>query len=245
MKWTTIGAWGVYPKAESATSCYLVEKDGFSVVIDMGSGALSRLQQYITVNEIDAIVISHFHHDHVADIGPFQYACLVNEQLGTLNGPVPIYAAADGDTDFDMLDHVATAGRGYDPNKPLHLGPFTFKFMKTKHPKTCYAMRVTDDETTVVYTADTAFFPELTGFTKDVDLLIAESSFYDGMDGSGPGHMTSTECGRIAEDAGVGKLWLTHLPHFGHLADLVSEAKTVYNGEVELAREGLCFNLRR
>ncbi|MET3683502.1 ribonuclease BN (tRNA processing enzyme) [Alkalibacillus flavidus] len=245
MKWTVIGSWGAYPEAEGATSCYLVEQDGFTLVIDLGSGALSRLQQYIDLSDIDAVVISHFHHDHVADIGAFQYSCLVKEQLGEIEGPVSIYAAADGVTDFDELDHIATAGRLYRIEKPLELGPFTLSFIQTKHPKSCHAIRVENGESAVVYTADTAFFPELAGFAKGSDLLIAESSFYDGMDGSGPGHMTSTECGQLARDASVSQLWLTHLPHFGEHAQLVQEAKAVFDGPVELAREGLVFDLRR
>ncbi|GEN45734.1 MBL fold metallo-hydrolase [Alkalibacillus haloalkaliphilus] len=241
MELKVIGYWGAYPEAESATSCYLLEQDGFKVVIDLGSGALSRLQQYVTVDEIDAVVLSHFHHDHVADLGSFQYACLVQQQLKNIQGHIPVYAANDNETDFNQLNHVATKGKGYQEGQDLHIGPFTFSFQKTKHPKTCYAMRVTNGEKTFVYTADTAFFPELAGFAKGADLLVAESSFYKGMDGAKAGHMTGEECGKLARDASVEALWLTHLPHFGEHGDLVNEAKSLYNGSVTIAYEGLTW----
>ncbi|WP_188207073.1 MBL fold metallo-hydrolase [Alkalibacillus aidingensis] len=242
MKMTVIGYWGAYPEVESATSCYLLEQNGFKVVIDLGSGALSRLQQYTSLDEIDAVILSHFHHDHVADLGSFQYFCLVNQQLNGKKNNVPIYAANDGETNFDLLNHVATKGEAYQVGEDLTIGPFTFSFLKTKHPKTCYAMRITNGENSLVYTADTAFFPELIGFTKGVDLLIAESSFYQGMDGSKAGHMTSEECGRVAREASVGELWLTHLPHFGEQQSLVTEAKSLFTGEIKLAHEGLTWS---
>ncbi|WP_027963866.1 MBL fold metallo-hydrolase [Halalkalibacillus halophilus] len=243
MKLTVIGSWGAYPAANAATSCYLLEHKDWKILIDLGSGALSRLQQYVTVDQINAVVLSHFHHDHVADVGSFQYACLIDQQLQKHEREVPIYAARDDDSAFLALDHVATDARAYKPDEGLQIGPFSFDFIQTKHPKPCYAMRISVEGTTIVYTADTSYFAELTGFAEGADLLLAESSFYYGMDGSVPGHMTSEECGKLAADAEVQQLWLTHLPHFGDHKDLVQEAKQHFHGSVKLAEEGLTFQI--
>ena len=53
--------------------------------------------------------------------------------------------------------------------------------------------------------------------------------------------MTSEEAATIARDANVAELWLTHLPHFGERTQLVSEAKAVFSGKVQLAKTGLMW----
>lgn len=78
MKMTVVGFWGGFPEAGEATSGYLFEHDGFRLLVDCGSGVLAQLQKYITPSHIDAVVLSHYHHDHVADIGVLQYARLIN-----------------------------------------------------------------------------------------------------------------------------------------------------------------------
>src|SRR5690606_8849205 len=105
----------------------------------------------------------------------------------------------------------------------------------------CYAMRITNGEKTIVYTADSSYLPQFIDFSKDADLLVCECNLYSGNDGSISGHMTSTEAGKIAKEAGVKKLLLTHLPHYGNHADLVAQASIEYDGPVELAKEGWTF----
>ena len=65
MKMTVVGFWGGFPEAGEATSGYLFEHDGFLLLVDCGSGVLAQLQKYITPSHIDAVVLSHYHHDHV------------------------------------------------------------------------------------------------------------------------------------------------------------------------------------
>src|SRR5690625_7112639 len=81
MELTVIGYWGGYPAENGVTSAYLIEKDGFNLVIDLGSGALSKLHKYIDVAQIDAVLLSHYHHDYVADLGVLQYARLVKSYV--------------------------------------------------------------------------------------------------------------------------------------------------------------------
>src|SRR5699024_12774482 len=80
MKVTIIGFWGGYPAAGGATSAYLVEEKDFKLLVDAGSGSLSKLQNYINISDLDAVIVSHYHHDHVADIGVLQYAKLVGSR---------------------------------------------------------------------------------------------------------------------------------------------------------------------
>ena len=74
MKLTVIGYWGGFPAAEGASSAYMIEKEGFTLLLDMGSGALMTLQKYKKASELDAVILSHYHADHIADIGVLQHA---------------------------------------------------------------------------------------------------------------------------------------------------------------------------
>ncbi|TFB22072.1 MBL fold metallo-hydrolase [Filobacillus milosensis] len=242
MEVKVIGFWGAYPEKGEATSCFLLKKNNYHLIVDLGSGALSRLQNYIEIKDIDAVVLSHFHNDHVADVGSFQYACLVQEQLNQLSVKIPIYAATDSPTAFKQLNHQATVARAYDAINPQQIGPFNITFMKTKHPKPCYAMRIECGDDVIVYTADTSYFKELVTFSENADLLIAECSFYKGMNGTKAGHMTSEEVGRLASKANVNEVWLSHLPHFGEHQQLFEEASELYQGRMKLAYEGLTWH---
>ncbi|MBA2174542.1 MBL fold metallo-hydrolase [Halobacillus locisalis] len=242
MKVTVIGYWGAYPAAGSATSGYLFERDGFRMLVDCGSGVLSRMQQFVKISDVDAVVLSHYHHDHIADIGALQYACLVKNTLNETSDILPIYGHAEEKEKFDQLTHQYTKGHRYNPEDPLQVGPFTIDFQKTQHPVACYGMRVSDGEHSVVYTADTSYMKEWIGFAEEADLLITDTNFYKGMDGSKAGHMTSEEAATIAAEAKVDTLWLSHLPHFGQLPRLRQEAEDVFKGTIQIAEEGLSWS---
>lgn len=241
MKLTVVGFWGGYPASDGATSAYLLEKDDFTLLIDAGSGALSKLQKYKHVMDIDAVVLSHYHHDHVADIGVLQYAWLVQSYLREIKENLPIYGHAEDGAGFESLTHQCTEGIAYDPDGKLEIGPFSLTFFQTNHPVPCYGMRITDGKSTIVYTADTTYKEDWSLFSKDADLLITDCNFYEDQDGTNAGHMTSKEGAMIADKAGAGELLLSHLPQYGDNEQLAHEAKKYFNGKIQLAREGLVW----
>ncbi len=239
MKVTVIGYWGAYPGAGEATSGYLLEHDGFKLLVDCGSGVLSSLQRYLDVQELDAVILSHYHHDHIADIGPLQYAMLVKKTLGVTDKTLPVYGHTDDMQAFEKLTHHDnTLGIAYDPDKPLSLGPFSIAFLKTSHPVPCYGMRFSANGETFVYTADSSYQESFIEFAHDADLLVSECNFYADQDGAKAGHMNSHDAAAIAEKAGARLLLLSHLPHFGNHEQLLDEAKTKYRGKVQLASSG-------
>ncbi|WP_079529350.1 MBL fold metallo-hydrolase [Halobacillus hunanensis] len=242
MKVTVIGYWGGYPASGSATSSYLVEKDGYSLLVDCGSGALSRLQPFKEIMDLDAVILSHYHQDHIADIGVLQYAWLVQNMINETERVLPIYGHKKDEAAFGELAHQYTRGVAYNPEETLYLGPFSIEFNKTSHPVPCYGMKICDSTETVVYTADSSYNEGWSAFASGADLLITDTNFYKGMDGSGPGHMTSEEAATIARDASVEALWLSHLPHFGQHTRLKQEAEDVFQGSIQLAKEGLTWD---
>ncbi|MBP0724532.1 MBL fold metallo-hydrolase [Bacillus sp. RG28] len=240
MKVTVVGYWGGYPEKGGATSCYLFEENDFKLVVDIGSGALSLLPNFTQLQEINSVLISHYHHDHIADLGVLQYFKLINQ--GNNASLLPIYGHNLDQVGFTKLTHPnATEGIVYDPSQKLTVGPFNVSFLKTNHPVDCFAMRIETASASVVYTADSSYKEEFIPFSLDADLLICDCNFYEHQDGTKAGHMSSKEVATIASNANVKELLLSHLPHFGTIDELVLEAKKYYNGPVQLAKTGLIW----
>jgi len=240
MKVTVLGCWGGYPKVDEASSGYLLEHNGYKVLVDCGSGVLSKLQRHIQPQELDAVIISHYHADHVADIGVLQHAILIQKYVSGVQKTLPIYGHTFDQAEFNRLtDKDVTIGIGYDPSKKLNIGPFSVSFLQTIHPVTCFAMRFEADGQSFVYTADSSYQDSFIPFAKDAEILICECNFYEHMDGKSAGHMNSKDAGTIAVKAGVNKLVLTHLPHFGKIEELKEQAGKYFNGEIILATSDL------
>ncbi|MBN8209245.1 MBL fold metallo-hydrolase [Bacillus sp. NTK071] len=243
MKVTVLGPWGGYPKAGEASAGYLVQHDGYNLLIDCGSGVLSQLQHYLPVEELDSVVISHYHPDHIADTGVLYHGRLIQSKIGSELPVLPIYAHPYDEVGFQSLDHHPyTEARPFKEDDKLELGPFTITFLETIHPVKCYAMRVTDGHHSMVFTADSSYKKEFETFSDGADLLISECNLYSHMDGSAMGHMNSTDAASIAKEANVSTLMLTHLPHFGDLTELEKDANRIFKGEVVLASTGLVWD---
>ncbi len=241
MKVTVIGFWGAYPELGEATSSYLFEKDGFRLLVDCGSGALAQLPKYIDPYDLDAVILSHYHHDHKADLGVLQYQMLVQNSIRKQEKVLPIYGHQQDKTEFNQLTHNYTKAVAYNPEESITIGPFSITFMATDHPVRCYAMRITDGEKVVVYTADSSFKQEFVSFSEHADLLITDCNFYEGQDGKAAGHMNSKECAKIADQADVNTLVLSHHPHFGERDQLVTEAERYFSGRTLLAYSGFIW----
>ncbi|WP_332689469.1 MBL fold metallo-hydrolase [Halalkalibacter lacteus] len=244
MKLTVVGYWHGYPEAGEATSGYLLEEGEWKLLLDCGSGVISSLQKYCDVTDLNGIVLSHYHHDHRADVGVYQYARIINKGLGKAMKNATIYGHRQDEQAFLKLGYkdLLTA-QSYDDKKPINIGPFTFTFLQTHHPVPCYAMRIETKNKILVYTADSSYFPELADFAIEADLLIAECSGYEG-DAIGQfGHMTSEDVGQLAKKSNPTQVLLSHLPHFGNHEQLRTEVAKHFSGTVRLASSGLQLNV--
>ncbi|MBU8905021.1 MBL fold metallo-hydrolase [Desertibacillus haloalkaliphilus] len=240
MKFTVIGYWHGYPGSGEATSSYLLEADGYRLLLDCGSGAMSQMQAYCAPETLDAVIVSHYHQDHIADIGVLHYNRLINSKLGKSTNPLLLYGHREDEDEFKKLSYPPyVKAVAYQADGTISIGPFQVSFCKTIHPKPCYAIRVEYNGYSLVYTADTSYFPELSAFASETDLLVAEASFYEGQEAASFGHMTSKDAATVASEAGAKQLLLTHLPHFGDHQQLVREANAYYSGYVQTATAGL------
>jgi ribonuclease BN (tRNA processing enzyme) len=248
LKLTILGHWGAYPEAGEATAGYLLEHEGERLLLDCGSGVLAQLQKQMKLTELTHAIITHAHHDHVADLGCLQYACLIDTDLKLRAEPLPVYFAHDahGGEGVPAI-YQSMMGSEIIPftdKDTFQLGSMRFSFMKTFHGAYCVAVKIQFKDKIIVYTADTFFDESLIDFCRDADLLLAETSFYAEFGHARDyGHMNAAEVGQLAANANVKKLILIHLPHFGEISQLADEVQALYKGDVQLARCGMVINL--
>jgi ribonuclease BN (tRNA processing enzyme) len=90
MRLTVLGACGAWPEPGQARSGFLVEQDGFRLVVDLGYATVPRLLELLDAAQVDAVVISHGHPDHCADLNPLLRARATRDDPA----PLPVYAPA-------------------------------------------------------------------------------------------------------------------------------------------------------
>src|SRR5690606_34522654 len=100
---------------------------------------------------LDAVLLSHYHHDHVADIGSLQYAMLIQHQLGNRETPLPIYGHEQNEEKFHSLTYgIYTEGVAIKAGQRISIGPWQVSFCPTVHPAYCLAVKLTNGEQTLV-----------------------------------------------------------------------------------------------
>lgn len=246
---TVIGCSGSFPGPESPASCYLVEADGYSLLLDLGNGALGPLQRHRSLYEIDAVCLTHLHADHCLDLCGFWVARRYCPD--GLPPKIPVYGP-DGTADrmaraYD-LDPEPGMREIFDfeplPRGPQRIGPFTVTTAQMAHPVDCYGFRVEYDGQVVAYSGDTGASAALVELARDADLFLCEASFLDRPNLPADLHLTAREAGEHAARAGARKLILTHLVPWNDRNESLAEAKaTGYEGEIELARQGAEYDL--
>jgi len=248
MRLTVLGCAGSFPGPEAACSAYLVEADGFRLLIDFGSGSLSALQRYSDINGIDAIILTHLHCDHMLDA--CTYVVVRRYDPAGPRPPVPVYAplgaaeriSAAYSSENEPMDDVYTF-YGLQPGT-FPIGPFTVTVDRVNHPIETYGVRVEHGGHALAYSSDTAPCEPLLRLAAGADIFLCEASYLDGVDNPPGLHLTGGEAGEAATKAGVGRLLLTHLiPAWFSEASIVDAATAAFSGPVEVVRPGARYDL--
>lgn len=227
MKLTILGCMGGYPTKDVGTTAYLLTSDDFRLLIDVGSNALLSLEHHLDPLDLDALILTHYHADHIADLGVLQYTFQLKEPAeGKSKKILPIYGHTESEFFRLLAMPEVSEGIAYAPEETLELGPFRIQFLKTIHPVPCYALRIEEIATgkVFVFGADSAYLAAFVPFAKDADLFLADANLFNGNERH-HAHMTAGEVGAIAEAAAVKQLVLTHLPQKGELSVLLDQAK--------------------
>lgn len=249
MKLTIIGCSGSFPGPDSPSSCYLLEAEGFRLLLDFGNGALGALQRHIGLYDVDAICLSHLHADHCLDMCPYHVVRTYSPERPLPR--LPVHAPSDAprrltaaygmpdepgmETSFEFVELTPGA---------RHIGPFEVTTARMNHPVETYGFRVSYGGHAVAYSADTGESAELVKLAAGADVLLCEASFPD-VPGLPPDlHLTGRQAAEHAERAGVGTLVLTHLvPWHDQRRILADAGNGGFDGRIELARSGAVYPL--
>jgi ribonuclease BN (tRNA processing enzyme) len=235
MRLTVLGACGAWPAPGEACSGFLVEHDGFRLVLDLGYATMPRLPSPET---IDAVLVSHGHPDHCADLNPLLRARTLR---GSPAPPLPVYAPPGALDAVLALDRPGMLDYDLRPFEPA-VGPFRVETRLLPHWVPNAGIRLTAGGVTLAYTGDTGPSPEIVALARDADLLIAEASYVDEVPEDSRAYLSSArQAGRDAVAAGVGCLLLTH-PMPGTPAEAAVVAAE-FPGPVEAARAGAVLEL--
>jgi ribonuclease BN (tRNA processing enzyme) len=246
VKLTVIGCSGSAPGPKSAASCYLLEHDGFRLLLDLGSGAFGSLLALADPAAVDAVFLTHLHADHCLDVAPFvvwhRYSGRATKAQVPLYAPVAaerrlaLAYDADGDGISDVFDFVPVGPGSFT------LGPFEATLARTAHPVECYAIRLSVDGRSLVYTGDTGPSERVVDLARGADVLLAEAAHPPGQDLPAGLHLTGREAGEHAAAAGVGRLLLTHIPAWVDEIGQLFAASAVFS-ETELVHTGATYEI--
>jgi ribonuclease BN (tRNA processing enzyme) len=243
MRLTVIGCSGSFPGPDSPASCYLLEAEGFRLVMEMGNGALGVMQRHAELFGIDAICVSHLHGDHCIDLSSYwvarQYAPDGPRLSIPVYGPRGTAERVAGLCGTDVASIRARfAVHDLDPGSQ-EIGPFRVTADRMNHPVETFGFRVEHAGWKLAYSADTGETDALDRLAEDVDLLLSEASFQS--NGSNPPnvHLTARQAGEHAARAGARQLVLTHLVPWYDRERSLAEAAESYCGPLSAATSGL------
>lgn len=211
LKVTLLGTGVGIPQPGRSQAAILVEKD-LSLLIDCGAGTLMRLDQIgENLEDIDTVVLSHLHLDHVHDL----LALANGRYLSDLSG-LSIYGPVGTKRWFETVSSAYPNLEGMEfevqelmPMDSISLKGFDIFAEEARHSVTALAYRLEAEEKVIVYSGDTEPSPRVAALADGSDLLIHECSFPEPFDVTN--HTTPRRLGNILRNHDLKRVVLTHL----------------------------------
>ncbi|GAB2562094.1 MBL fold metallo-hydrolase [Kribbella endophytica] len=238
---TVLGTAAPYPLPDRPCSGYLLAGGGAQVWVDAGPGSLAELLRHTTLDQLDAVWISHLHLDHVGDLLNAYYA-LAYGLLPPLARPLPVYAPAALGKRLAGFFEQEDAGfvsdvlelRELSDGLSVELGSLDLLSRAVEHGCDAYGLRASAEGRSLAYSGDCAPCPALDDLATGVDLLLCEAD-------SGEEtvvHHTPEQAGALARRTGVRRLVVTHVGPSLRPADATARAAEVFGGPTVCAEVG-------
>ena len=241
---TVLGSGSCVPRFRRSSASYLVRHGEGSLLVDVGSGSLRRLAETgFPWQQLDAVLLTHFHMDHVADLPALLFAFrntpgLVRERELLLAGPVGLEAVLHGlaDTFGRWILEPGIPLRVVElPGEDLAIGGFEITARPVRHSRNAVGYRLEACGRVLTFSGDTGVCDDLVWLAAGADVAVFECANAD--QPPVDTHLTPEDAGAVAEQAGVGKLVLSHIYPAGDQVDLVGRARSTFNGEVTVAED--------
>lgn len=252
MEITLVGTGTVVPNLERRQSSVAVESGGELMVFDLGSGAVrGMVRADLDPFSVDRVFFTHFHPDHTVDIIPLLFAMKYGAPAPrtrplSIQGPQPFQEFWRSITDVwgrwmlgDYPTEISELPRMCE--SPMHLPGCRVSWSPVRHRPESIGYRLESEGRTFVYTGDTEYAGSVVELARGAHTLLIECSFPD--EDSVPGHLTPSSAARVASEAGVERVVLTHIYPATDALDLASEVERSYDGEVIVGHDGLRFEV--
>ncbi|MDA8353578.1 MAG: MBL fold metallo-hydrolase [Firmicutes bacterium] len=245
LRWTVLGCHSPYPAPGGATPGYLLETTEHKILVDCGSGVLSQLGKKIAPHELDAVWLSHLHHDHITDLFVLQYAVMMAMQTGQREEPLTVYAPSEPAGWAEKIPY-----RHFVRHQPIQegesysLGDVTIILHRTEHAVPCYALEVRQGERVLLYGADAGPSTSWESMGSSPDLFICEGTYlHRDLPPHPVGHHSVLQAAQAADRIQARRLLITHLYPEYDSDDLRAEASSAYKGEMWVAQSGWTIRL--
>ncbi len=219
LKLKVLGCGDAFSSGGVPNTCFHLSTPKHQLLIDCGASSLMQLKkQGMSSDDVDSILISHFHGDHYGGV-PFLLleAALVQQR----EKPLTIVGPPGIQEKLKTLQDALYPGTSEHMNKiDLHLASFRNKSVlefdafslrtaPVVHAEGSYphALRIEIGGRTIAFSGDTSWTDELYGIAKGADLFICECNF---LEKQAPGHIHYTELKEKALQIEADRMVLTH-----------------------------------
>lgn len=244
MRLTVLGSSASYAGPGQACAGYLVEGEGATLLMDCGNGVVSNLGAVADPLALDGVFVTHLHPDHFADLFALQallrYAPQGPAPALPLFGPPGLLGRLQSALDEKGAREMAEAFdfSELEAGETVVVGDLAVTPSPVDHIPDTLGLVVEQGPARMFYTSDTRLSEDVRAAAMAAGLLLAEATMPPGYEGRAP-HMTAGEAGRLAMEAGVGLLLLTHLWPTTDRERARRDAEEVFRGPVMIAEEML------
>jgi ribonuclease BN (tRNA processing enzyme) len=214
MRLKVLGTGTAVPSLKRGSSACVVHAAGCTILIDAGPATVRRLLEFgYSVDDVDILLVTHFHVDHSADISTFLFAC--NYGVVPRVKPLTVIGGQGMHKFYRGLQAIYPwlAPRFYRlevksmPSGSLDVGGLLIETKRMNHNRESIGVRI-DDGKSVVITGDTDYSRNLVGLARHADVLVAECAFPER---KVKGHMNLETLDRVVREAKPQRVLLTHL----------------------------------
>lgn len=220
-----LGVNGLYPTELNPTSGYLVTFGKRNILIDIGSGVFNKLRRETPIEDLEAIIITHYHFDHASDIGVLSY------YLQTKNAKLKVYAPCDQSPyqklieNSPYLDYIPI-----EENNTLKIGDAEINFYKTRHPVLTFAVEINYEGKKFSYSSDGNLTKAFEKLFSSCDLAIIDCGLLKKDWTEEKPLLSAYHVGFLGKTYGIKKVLVSHFNPTIDKDEIIREAVSEYDG---------------
>ena len=221
MKLTILGCEGPWPTPGGGCSSDLVEAGGKRILMEAGSGALSHLGAIMAFGELDAVILSHLHFDHMGEMPILGYALMNTPKK------LPVYLPAEPAAVRSLVEslgcfecHTAQCG------ETVEMDDVKITFLPARHPVPVVGVKIEGEGKVFCYSGDTNSLENLAENYAGADLLLIDGGLNSAVWAEGKPHLSAAMAAQVSLDSGAKTAVLTHFAP-GQRELLLAEAQAV------------------